>query len=168
MMGSGKSAVGRALAERLSLAFVDTDTRVEENAGRTVVEIFARDGEPAFRRLEAEAIESQAGRPAVVALGGGAMAQPGAPKRLRASGRVVWLRARPETLAQRVGDAGERPLLAGLDAAARVERLEQLLAEREIHYGQAHAAVDTDGLDVDGVCEAVMAALDGPRGEGAG
>jgi 3-dehydroquinate synthase/shikimate kinase/3-dehydroquinate synthase len=81
----------------------------------------------------------------------------------------VYLRASPETLAARVGGGEGRPLLAGLDAAGRVERLRALLAEREIHYGRADVVVDTDGLDVAAAAAAVQAALDGAaRSEGKG
>jgi shikimate kinase len=169
MMGAGKSAVGRALAERLGLPFADSDAEVEARVGCSVREIFAREGEPAFRRHERDVLAAWAGRPAVVALGGGAIAQPGAVARLRAAGRVVYLRASPETLAARVGGGEGRPLLAGLDAAGRVERLRALLAEREIHYGRADVVVDTDGLDVAAAAAAVQAALDGAaRSEGKG
>jgi shikimate kinase len=178
MMGAGKSAVGRALAARRGCAFVDTDERVEREAGATVAEIFAREGEAGFRRRERAAIEAVAGRDAVVALGGGAIAQPGVAARLRESGTVVYLRARPETLLARLGDACERPLLAGLDARGRRGRLAQLLAEREACYGRAHATVDTDALDVEAACAAVERALaalapqatvaeGGPAGQGA-
>ena len=150
-MGAGKSAVGPLLAARLGLPFVDVDAEVERAAGARIAEIFAREGEAAFRARERDAIERVAGRPAVVALGGGAIAQPGAAQRLAATGTVVWLRARPETLAERIGDARERPLLAGLDPAARRARIEALLAEREPCYRTARIAIDTDGVGPDAV-----------------
>jgi len=161
LMGAGKSAVGRALAERLGAPFADSDARVEAAAGRSVAAIFADEGEAGFRRREREALEALAGRPGVVALGGGAICQPGAAERLRASGTVVYLRARPETLAGRVGAAEGRPLLAGLDAEGRVARLRELLAAREIHYGRADVTIDTDDLDVEATSRAVAAALAG-------
>jgi len=167
MMGAGKTAVGRALAARRGVPFADTDALVEARAGASVREIFASRGEAAFRRLEREAVDSCAGRPAVVALGGGAICQPGAAERLAATGRIVYLRARPETLDRRVGENEERPLLAGLDGPGRVERLRALLAEREIDYGRADVVVDTDGLDVDAACAAVASALEDAAGEGA-
>jgi shikimate kinase len=80
-----------------------------------------------------------------VALGGGAMAQPGAPERLCAAGVVVYLRARAETLARRVGSGASRPLLAGLDEAGRLAKLRELLAQREPAYMQAHHIVDVNG-----------------------
>ncbi len=147
MMGAGKSAVGVELAARLGVRFVDTDAEVERAAGASVAEIFAREGEASFREQERAAIAAVAGERAVVALGGGAVAQPGVGAQLAASGTRVWLRARPETLAARVaGGSEERPLLRGLDAGGRRQRLAALLAEREPHYAASEIAVDTDDL----------------------
>jgi len=160
MMGAGKSAVGARLAERLARPFVDTDAEIARRAGATIAELFATRGEPAFRDLERDAIERVAkGADAVVALGGGAIAQPDAARRLAARGTIVYLRARPETLAARVGEAADRPLLAGLDAAGRVERIAALLAERSPHYESARVTVDTDALDPDGVAARIEEAL---------
>lgn len=160
MMGVGKSSVGTALAARLGLPFVDLDREIEAEAGRSVAGIFESEGEAAFRRRERGALEAVAGRAAVAALGGGAIAQPGVPERLLESGTVVWLRARPETLVARLGDAAARPLLAGLAAKEREARLRGLLAEREPAYARADVAVDTDTLDVEATAEAVARALE--------
>jgi 3-dehydroquinate synthase len=159
MMGAGKSALAAALAERLGWPALDLDREIEREAGRTIAELFASEGEAGFRRRERAALEAVAGRRAVVALGGGAPAQPGVPERLAASGTLVYLRASPETLARRVGAARRRPLLAGLDAAGRVARLAALLAEREPAYLRAAIVVDTDALDVAGAAEQVLAKL---------
>jgi shikimate kinase len=159
MMGAGKSAVGRALAARLGCGFVDSDAEIEKAAGASVREIFEREGEAGFRARERSVLDSLAGQPLVVALGGGAIAQPGAPELLATSGTVVWLRASPDTLAGRIGDAETRPLLRGLDPAARTARLSALLAERTPAYETARIAVDTDTLDVAGVVDAVMERL---------
>lgn len=161
MMGAGKSAVGERLAARLGREFVDSDAVVEREAGATVAELFSREGEAGFRARERAVVERLAGRRVVVSLGGGAIAQPGMAARLLGCGTVVYLRARPETLVARVGDAGARPLLRGLDAAGRLARLRALLAEREAHYARAQVVVDTDALDEDGVVEAVAAKLAG-------
>jgi len=142
MMGTGKSTVGALLAARLERPFIDTDEAVERAAGRSIPEIFEREGEAAFRRREREAIQEAAGAGAVVALGGGAMAQPGMSEWLTAHGHAVWLRADAETILARVGDAEERPLLAGLDPEARRERIESLLAERASAYANAQLTVD--------------------------
>ena len=96
-------------------------------------------------------LEALAGREAVVALGGGAMAQPGVPELLAGRGRVVWLRATPQTLLTRVGEGEGRPLLAGLEPAARRARLRELLAVRTPHYARADLALDTDEREVEGL-----------------
>lgn len=166
MMGAGKSAVGAALARRLGTECIDTDREVEAAAGRSVAAIFAEDGEEAFRRLERQAIERVEGKPVVVALGGGAMAQPGVPARLAATGSVAYLRARPETLLARIGAGARRPLLAGLDAGAREERLRALLADREPVYAQAALVVDTDDLSAEAVAARIAARLDERAEEG--
>jgi shikimate kinase len=159
LMGAGKSEVGRLLAERLGCPFLDADAEISASAGRSIAEIFASEGEAGFRRRESEAIEALTGRAAVVALGGGAMAQPGMAERINASGRSVYLKATAETLAARVGEGAERPLLAGLDEAGRLGRLRELLAARETCYEAAELEVETDGLALGEVAEAVLAAL---------
>jgi shikimate kinase len=155
MMGAGKSTVGARLARRLGRRFVDTDVEVERAAGCRVAEIFEREGEAAFRRREREAIEACAGEGAVVALGGGAISQPGARERLAQSGLVVYLRARPETLLARVGDAESRPLLRGRSRQGQRERLEELLAQRREAYETAAIVIDTDGQPADAVADAL-------------
>ena len=149
MMGAGKSAVGPLLAARLGLPFVDIDRAVEQTAGRSVAALFESEGEAGFRKREREAIEALAGNPEVVALGGGAAAQPGMADLLVASGRLVYLRARPETLAARLAQDGTRPLLAGLAAEQRLARIRDLLAEREPSYLRACLVLDTDALDAE-------------------
>ncbi len=149
MMGAGKTAVGAALARRLGRPFVDSDAEVEARAGRSIAALFEAEGEPAFRARERGVIDALAGRPGVVALGGGAIAQPGARERLAANGVIVWLRARPETLLSRVRGGESRPLLAGLDRGARLARLRGLLAAREPHYAAADLALDTDERGVE-------------------
>jgi shikimate kinase len=159
MMGAGKSAVGRALARELRRPFHDVDALVERSAGRPVAAIFEADGEPRFRALERAEIDRLASSGAVVALGGGAIAQPGVRGVLKRSGRIVWLQARPDTILERIGDAGARPLLAGLDEAARREKLLRLLDERRHHYAAADFGVVTDGRAIEGVAREIAARL---------
>jgi shikimate kinase len=158
-MGAGKSAVGARLAARLALPFYDTDGEVEREAAASVAEIFAREGEAGFRARERKAIEALLGERAVVALGGGALTVPGTVERLEAHGRLVYLRARPETLLGRVGEGRERPLLRGLDAPARLARLAELLARREADYARAAIVVDVDEGGVEAVVERILARL---------
>ncbi len=168
MMGAGKSTVGPRLADRLGRPFVDTDQAVEHRAGRTVAEIFAQEGEPRFRALEREAIDAAAGQAAVIALGGGAIVQPGALARCQRLGVLVLLDVPIATLLERIGDAGSRPLLAGLDAAGRAEKLAALLAARAPSYAAADHRVDAVGPP-EVVAERIVTALGGSiRSGGAG
>ncbi len=160
MMGAGKSTVGRRLASRLGVRFVDTDAEIERAAGRSVKEIFAGEGEEAFRAREREAVGALLDSGAVVALGGGAIAQPELRRLLSGHGVVVHLRLSPRTALARVGDADERPLLAGLSPDERLERLTRLLEERAPAYAAADFAVDTDALGADEVVERIAGRLE--------
>lgn len=159
MMGAGKSAVGRALAAQLGVPFVDSDVEIERAAGRPIAAIFEREGEARFRERERAVVDKLAGRAAVVALGGGAIAQPGAAQRLAASGTVVYLKAAPETLLARVGAARTRPLLHGLDDAGRLAEIRRLLDERGAAYESAGIVVQTEDRDVAAVAAAVAEEL---------
>jgi shikimate kinase len=159
MMGAGKSVVGRLLAVRLSRAFIDTDERIAESAGRSIPEIFADEGEAGFRARERAVLAALPERGAVIALGGGAPVPDENRALLREKGVLVWLDARPETLASRVGEAADRPLLAGLDAAGRSARLARLREERSPAYAGSDLRVETDGRSPEEVCAAVLAAL---------
>lgn len=156
LMGVGKSTVGRALAERLGRRFVDTDAVVEARAGRSVREIFAEEGEAAFRDLESDVLrEVLAGdEPLVVAAAGGVVLREQNRVELgRRAGRVVWLRADPALLVQRVRAGGHRPLLDD-DPEGTLRRLE---AEREALYREvADAVVSVEGRSVHEVVEAVL------------
>jgi shikimate kinase len=160
MMGAGKSTIGPKLARRLGRRFIDTDAEVERAAGRRVSEIFQRDGEPTFRKLEREAVEACCGEAAVVALGGGAVEPPGACERLASTGTVIYLRARLPTLLARVHDGGGRPLLAGLQPKAQAERLSELLGRRRDAYESASIVIDTDDLAPDSVVEALAGRIE--------
>lgn len=159
-MGSGKSTVGPVLAQLLGRGFLDNDQRVEERAGRSIPEIFESEGEGAFRRLEGEAIEEAGRGQAVVALGGGAIAQPGAPERLASLGTVVYLQAGLDELMRRVGGARNRPLLAGLDESERRSRIREMLVAREEAYRTAEIMVETDGMSAEEVARAIVRALE--------
>jgi shikimate kinase len=168
MMGAGKSAVGPLLARGLERRFVDTDREIERAAGMTVSEIFAAEGERGFRERERQLLEELSSGSDVVALGGGAIAQPGAAARLARAGTVVYLKASPDALLGRLGDGSDRPLLDGLAPAARRAKLEALLVERASAYETAAIAIDTEGHTLEAVVEAVLQRLDAARsGRGA-
>jgi len=140
--GSGKTTVGRLVAEQLQGGFVDIDAVIVRREGKPITMIFAERGEPAFRELERKEMETTlAGEPAIIASGGGWAAQPGAVDAARAYALVVYLRTRPDTAARRTEGEGTRPLLMGEDP---VERMRQLLKEREAAYLKADEKVDTD------------------------
>jgi shikimate kinase len=156
-MGTGKSEVGRRLAQRLGRAFVDTDQLVEEHAGKRIPAIFAEDGELAFRALERAAVAEAAGRGgAVIALGGGAVLDPENVGCLREAGILVYLTARPEVILGRVADGANRPLLRD-DPRATVTRL---LAERgPVYAAAADVTVDTSERTADEVVGEIQQAL---------
>lgn len=161
MMGAGKSTVAGLLANRLGWPVVDTDEIIEGWAGASVAEIFDHDGEAAFRAAEAKAIAEleQAEEPLVVSVGGGAVVSNANRRALRAAGTVVWLRARPSTLAARVGSGGSRPLLSrgGTDAEAA---LVHLASARETYYRDAaDLVVDVDDIPAGEAADRVMRAL---------
>ena len=163
LMGTGKTSVGRECAARLDRPFVDVDEQIETGTGRPVAEIFATDGEAAFRVLERDALADVCASPVplVIACGGGAMGDADNRRRVRAAGVVVWLTADPQTLAGRVGQGAnrvQRPLLAGGDPpVATLERLASLRAPA--YEAAAHATVDTAGRNVDEVATLVLEEL---------
>ncbi len=156
MMGAGKTSVGKRVARRLGWQHVDADHCIEARAGRTIPEIFAADGEAGFRRIETDTLDDILRRAerTVVSTGGGAVLAPDNRTLLRARATVVWLRARPETLLQRVRGGKGRPLLAD-DPVGSLRRLD---AERRPAYADAaHVVVDVDGLTTDQVADVVVA-----------
>jgi shikimate kinase len=156
-MGTGKSEVGRRLAQRLGRSFVDTDQLVEERTRKRVATIFAEDGEPVFRRLEREAVAEAVGRgPAVIAVGGGAVLDPENVRCLREAGMLVYLTARPEIILGRVGDTASRPLLRD-DPEGTIARL---LEERgPIYADVADVTVDTSERTANEVVGEIQQAL---------
>ena len=159
MMGAGKSTVGPLLAERLGRAFVDTDAEIEREGGLSVAEIFEREGEASFRARERAVIDTLRGREAVVALGGGAVAQPGMLGRLAQHGVLVYLRATPATLLARLGDCEERPLLAGLSESERASQLAARLDERRGAYEACDLSVDCDDRPLGELVDAISERL---------
>jgi shikimate kinase len=140
--GTGKSTVGRAVAQQLGLRFLDSDHEIERLHGKSIVQIFAEEGEPAFRALERKFIEEQL--PAgglVVACGGGLVIPDGMLELLRARGVVICLHAGLETVIERTARSVHRPLVSGEDRETKVRAL---YAPREAVYRRAGTMVLTD------------------------
>ncbi|MEX2275641.1 MAG: shikimate kinase [Actinomycetota bacterium] len=151
MPGSGKTTVGRELAGRLGVPFVDLDAEIQREAGKPISEIFAEDGEPAFRATEAQVLtKASADDPSVVSCGGGVVIEPANRVTLRATGHVVFLDVAIDVLRRRVRPAAERPLIH------REGDLERLLAEREPMYREFAAHV----VDGSGTPPEVAAAIE--------
>ncbi|HEU5022574.1 MAG TPA: shikimate kinase [Bryobacteraceae bacterium] len=147
-MGSGKTTVGRIVAERLGWEFVDLDRDIEERERDTIANIFAKRGESEFRRIETEAIQRwlrkiECGSPTVIALGGGAFVQPRNYEMLGNNGISVWLDCSLDVVEARLADAADtRPL------ARDKEAFRKLYNERKVLYGRADFRVNGD-LDYD-------------------
>ncbi len=142
LMGAGKTTVGRALARRLRLPFLDSDHEIESRTGVPVRTIFELEGEAGFRMREANIIAELSQRDGVVlATGGGAVLDAGTRSVLRASGTVIYLRARPEDLYRRMRHDRDRPLLQTGDPLARLRELLDL--RRPLYEATAHLTLDT-------------------------
>jgi shikimate kinase / 3-dehydroquinate synthase len=153
-MGTGKTAVGREVAARTGRPFVDLDDLIVQRAGKSIPEIFAQDGEPAFRALEA-AICGEMAAPAglVIATGGGAVVNPANREALAAGGTVICLESDLGTILQRVGRGDDRPMLASPD---RVARIRELLAARAEVYAALPHHLDRTHLTIPATAERVM------------
>jgi shikimate kinase len=158
MMGSGKTTLGRALAQRLQREFADTDRVLVERTGVPVATIFEVEGEEGFRRRESAVLAELAARPGlVIATGGGAILLEANRTLMREQGTVIYLRARLESLWERTRHDSSRPLLQTPNPRAR---LAEILAEREPLYREAaHVTVDTGSQSASTLTNRVIAAL---------
>lgn len=138
-MGSGKSTVGKLLADRLDLPFIDSDKAIEQAAGKTISAIFEQDGEAAFRTLEMNFLRRMQSEPrSVIAVGGGLPTLEGALEAMHQSGLVIYLNTSLLTLLKRLRDEkAERPLLSGLSDSEFHPFVEDLLSQRVYFYKQA-------------------------------
>lgn len=158
LMGAGKTSIGRRLAQRLGLAFVDADHEIEQAAGCTIEEIFERYGEVAFRDGERRIIQRLLERPPhVLATGGGAFMDPETRARIREAGISVWLKADLDVLVRRVSRRNNRPLLKRGDPR---EVLEKLMAQRYPVYAEADICIDSLEAPAETTVDRVIEAIE--------
>lgn len=157
LMGAGKTAVGRRLANRLDLAFTDADSEIELAAGQTVSEIFAEHGEPYFRQGEARVIARLLqGGPQVLATGGGAYMDAATRAKIKANGISIWLKAELPVLLHRVRRRDNRPLLASGDPETVMR---ELMQKRHPVYAEADIIVESRDVAHDVIVSDVVEAL---------
>ena len=132
LMGSGKSTIGKLLASRLSLSFVDLDEMIVQQQGKSIPKIFEQDGEKVFRALESQALEEALNvQGSAIATGGGVILSEHNRELMKQAGRVIWLDASPEVLAVRITGDSNRPLLHDVDP---LDKMKVLTAERNPLY----------------------------------
>jgi shikimate kinase len=157
MMGAGKSSIGRKLAARLSLPFVDADAEIEQAAGMSISDIFAKHGEASFRAGEARVIARLLdGGPQILATGGGAFMNPDTRTVIRGKAISVWLKAEYEVLHRRIKRRSDRPMLQTDDPA---QTLKNLLEEREPVYAEADLTVHSRDVPHETIIAEILAAL---------
>jgi shikimate kinase len=157
MMGAGKSTIGRRVAARLRLPFLDADTEIEAAAGMSIPDIFEAHGEPHFRDGEARVIARLLeGGPAVIATGGGAFMREETRNRVRDKAVSIWLKADADVIMKRVRRRSDRPLLQNADPEGTVSRL---LGEREPVYGTADLIILSRDVPHDRIVDECIEAL---------
>ena len=155
-MGTGKTVVGKVLAERLGKEFLEMDALIEQKAGKAIPEIFQREGEEAFRQLEIEAAKQVSQRKnVVIACGGGVVLNKINIDRLKKESLLVYLKASPEVILRRTSsDTSERPLLKADNRALAVNEL--LRFRKPFYERAADITIDTSKLDIDSVVEQII------------
>ena len=157
-MGTGKSSVGKILAKKLNRTWVDVDHCIEEKEKRKIAEIFEREGEGYFRRLEKDMVKEVAeGTDLIITTGGGVVIDAENVEALRKKGFLIALTATPETIFQRVNGSRHRPLLKNADKMGEIRRL---LEQRRPFYAKADRLFSTDGKTAAQVADAIVDALE--------
>ena len=155
-MGTGKTVVGRRLANSLGFRFVDVDTIIEERESKSISEIFLDKGEPYFRNLESQIIDEVAGKPdSVITTGGGAVNHPRNRESLQKKGWLVCLTATPEIIHERIRKRRNRPLLLGGEP---LKKIQSLMNERSKFYSGANLTIDTTPIKPDTIVKLILKA----------
>lgn len=157
MMGSGKTSVGEMAASKLGIPFADTDRLVEERTGSTVAHFWTEHGEPAFREVEKEVVASLEDADGIIATGGGAIVDETSRAIIARSGMVVWLDARPEALAARLGSGVDRPIVTSAKTPVKTILASTLDVRSEIYKEVADLRIATDDLSPEEVAERIEA-----------
>jgi shikimate kinase len=156
-MGTGKTVVGRALAQKARVIFIDLDACIEEKEKMTINEIFKTKGEEYFRRIEKETLLNAAQQKgAVISCGGGIVVDPGNMACMKETGICVCLSASPQEILKRIGVTTHRPLLHNGDP---LERIQSLMSARDSSYRQADILIDTTNLSIDEIVAAILQKL---------
>ena len=163
-MGTGKSAVGKRLAEKLKKKYLDTDEMVQQVAGISIEKIFSKFGEVRFRSEERLAVNRASSyQNVIIATGGGAILDDENMRDLKKNGIVICLKARPEVIQERIGRRDNRPLLK---KDKSLEHIRELLKEREKFYAKADHGIDTSEMEIEEIVEAVLEYVKGREKKG--
>jgi len=153
-MGAGKTVSGKELSKRLGMLFIDSDDIIVEREKRSINDIFAKSGEPYFRKIEKEVIKELSGRDGlVIACGGGAVLDKENMENLRKNGVIIYLYAKPDVIYQRTRAYSHRPLLNVEDPKKEIEKI---LDARQQFYGQADFTIDTSELEIEDVVDKIL------------
>jgi len=153
-MGSGKTAVGKALARLLKRGFVDLDEMIEKREGMSIADIFAKKGEPYFRKIEKEVVrKASLFTGCIIATGGGAVIDKENVVNLKSNGVMFYLEASPDKILERTKGHTHRPLLNVSDPK---EKISELLAKRAEFYAQADHRIDTNKMSVEAVAKKII------------
>lgn len=163
-MGTGKTAIGKRLAQALGKQFIDTDKEIEKVTGMTISQIFNRHGEVRFRSEEKLAVKKAcSANNAVIATGGGAVIDDDNIEKMKACGRIICLTARPEVIQARIKRKDNRPLL---QRDKSIERITELLSDREVHYRKcAEGFFDTSDEEHEQVVDRILSFLRSEKNE---
>lgn len=157
MMGSGKSTVGKILAEKMDIPFIDVDEEIEKSSKMKISDIFAEKGEKSFRKIEKEHIIKAAdSNEGIVALGGGALQNQKIIDYLKLKGLLIFLDASLSVLLNRVKNDNTRPILQNTDGSETADRLKKLLKERGDFYRQSQITVDAGSKPPDAVADTIL------------